>query len=127
MRLARVRVDGGAPVFAAEHDGKLRRLAPDGACDPDGERLDGERLAPVTPGKIVAIGLNYLDHIRDCGAEPPARPLVFAKFPSSVIGPDAPIVIDAEVTERVDWDAPGDVVECEIDGIGTLRNPVIAG
>jgi 2-keto-4-pentenoate hydratase/2-oxohepta-3-ene-1,7-dioic acid hydratase in catechol pathway len=104
MRLARVRVDGGAPVLAAEHDGELRRLAPDGAYDPDGERLVGERMAPVTPGKIVAIGLNYLDHIRESGAAPPARPLVFAKFPSSVIGPDAPIVIDAEVTERVDWE-----------------------
>jgi 2-keto-4-pentenoate hydratase/2-oxohepta-3-ene-1,7-dioic acid hydratase in catechol pathway len=104
MRLARVRVDGGAPVLASERDGELRRLTADGAYDPDGERLDGDRLAPVAPGKIVAIGLNYLDHIRESGVEAPARPLVFAKFPSSVIGPDDPIVIDAEVTERVDWE-----------------------
>ena len=37
------------------------------------------------PGKIVAIGLNYLDHIRESGAEPPKVPLVFAKFPTSVV------------------------------------------
>jgi 2-keto-4-pentenoate hydratase/2-oxohepta-3-ene-1,7-dioic acid hydratase in catechol pathway len=104
MKVARVRVDGGAPMLASEHDGELRRLTADGAYDPDGERLEGERLAPVTPGKIVAIGLNYLDHIRESGLEPPARPLVFAKFPSSVIGPGEPIVIDQRVTERVDWE-----------------------
>ncbi len=30
------------------------------------------------PGKIVAIGLNYMDHVRESGMEPPAQPLVFA-------------------------------------------------
>jgi 5-carboxymethyl-2-hydroxymuconate isomerase len=120
MRLARVRVEGGAPVLAAEHGGELRRLAADGSAEPDGERLDGRLLAPVIPGKIVAIGLNYLDHIRESGAEPPSRPLVFAKFPSSVIGPEEPIVIDAQVTERVDWEVELAVV------IGTAARDVPA-
>ncbi|WP_214408740.1 fumarylacetoacetate hydrolase family protein [Sphaerisporangium fuscum] len=61
-------------------------------------------VAPLRPGKIVAIGLNYLDHIREAGMEKPERPLMFAKFPSSVIGPGDPIVIDGELTERVDWE-----------------------
>jgi 2-keto-4-pentenoate hydratase/2-oxohepta-3-ene-1,7-dioic acid hydratase in catechol pathway len=52
----------------------------------------------------VAIGLNYLDHVREAGMEAPSRPLVFAKWPSSVIGPDEPIVIDATLAERVDWE-----------------------
>lgn len=74
-------------------------------------------LAPVTPGKIVAIGLNYRDHIAEAGLELPAAPLVFAKFPSSIIGPDEPIVIDRAVTERVDWEVELAVV------IGrTMRN-----
>jgi 5-carboxymethyl-2-hydroxymuconate isomerase len=103
LKLARVRMNGAA-VLASEQDGELRRLTPDGAYDPDGELLAGDRLAPVAPGKIVAIGLNYLDHIRESGAEPPARPLVFAKFPSSVIATGEPIVIEAGVTERVDWE-----------------------
>jgi 5-carboxymethyl-2-hydroxymuconate isomerase len=60
--------------------------------------------APVRPGKIVAIGLNYLDHVREAGMAVPERPLVFAKFPSSVIGPDQEIVIDPAVTGRVDWE-----------------------
>ena len=34
------------------------------------------------PGKIVAIGLNYMDHAKESGTEPPKRPLVFAKFPT---------------------------------------------
>jgi 2-keto-4-pentenoate hydratase/2-oxohepta-3-ene-1,7-dioic acid hydratase in catechol pathway len=67
--------------------------------------LAGARLiAPLRPGKVVAIGLNYLDHIREAAMERPARPLVFAKFPSSVIGPGEPIRIDRSLTERVDWE-----------------------
>jgi 5-carboxymethyl-2-hydroxymuconate isomerase len=57
-----------------------------------------------TPGKIVAIGLNYMDHIREAGMEVPTSPLVFAKFPSSVIGHGDPIVIDRALTQRVDWE-----------------------
>jgi 2-keto-4-pentenoate hydratase/2-oxohepta-3-ene-1,7-dioic acid hydratase in catechol pathway len=59
---------------------------------------------PLRPGKIVAIGLNYLDHIREAGVDPPAQPLVFAKFPSTVIGPGDAIVVDPSLTERVDWE-----------------------
>lgn len=56
------------------------------------------------PGKIVAIGLNYMDHVREAKMEPPARPLVFTKFTTSVIGDGDPIVIDRAITERVDWE-----------------------
>ena len=66
--------------------------------------------APVRPGKVVAIGLNYMDHIRETGLDVPGHPLVFAKFPSSVVGPEAPIVIDPDLTERVDWEVELGVV-----------------
>jgi 5-carboxymethyl-2-hydroxymuconate isomerase len=56
------------------------------------------------PGKIVAIGLNYMDHVRESGMEVPARPLVFAKFPTSVIAHEEPIRIPRALTERVDWE-----------------------
>jgi 2-keto-4-pentenoate hydratase/2-oxohepta-3-ene-1,7-dioic acid hydratase in catechol pathway len=59
---------------------------------------------PRSPGKIVCVGLNYLDHIRESGAEPPAEPLIFAKFPSAVIRSGDPIPIDDELTKRVDWE-----------------------
>jgi 2-keto-4-pentenoate hydratase/2-oxohepta-3-ene-1,7-dioic acid hydratase in catechol pathway len=62
------------------------------------------KLSSSRPGKIVAIGLNYLDHIREAGLPAPERPLVFTKFTTSVIGDGDPIVIDRELTERVDWE-----------------------
>ncbi|MFD1539176.1 fumarylacetoacetate hydrolase family protein [Nonomuraea guangzhouensis] len=84
----------------AEGPDEMRRLAGSAARPLPGAVPD----APVRPGKIVAIGLNYLDHIREAGMDKPARPLMFAKFPSSVIGPGEPIVIDGDLTERVDWE-----------------------
>ena len=112
MRVARIQVNGSAPVAAIERGGALHPLAhdvdaliagagPGGTFDPV---AGAERLAPVAPGKIVAIGLNYLDHIRESGLEPPERPLVFAKFPTSVIGAERPIRLPLELTERVDWE-----------------------
>ena len=70
------------------------------------------------PGKIVAIGLNYMDHARESGMEPPARPLIFAKFPTSVIGHEEEIRIPRELTERVDWEVELAVV------IGTTARDV---
>ena len=50
-------------------------------------------LAPVTPSKIVAIGLNYKDHAAERDKPVPAEPLLFLKPPSAVIGPGATIEI----------------------------------
>ena len=57
-----------------------------------------------TPGKIVAIGLNYMDHVRESGATPPEKPLVFTKFTTSIIGDGEAIRIPRAITERVDWE-----------------------
>jgi 5-carboxymethyl-2-hydroxymuconate isomerase len=70
----------------------------------------GRPAAPLRPGKIVAVGLNYLDHVEETGMEAPSRPLLFAKFPSSVVGPADEIVFDRRVTERVDWEVELGVV-----------------
>lgn len=121
MRLGTVRTAGGEAA-AVERDGawlaldvpagvtlrdvlargagEVRRLA--GAATT--EIPEAVPTAPLRPGKIVAIGLNYLDHIREAGMDKPERPLVFAKFPSSVIGPEDAIVVDAALTSRVDWE-----------------------
>lgn len=111
MRVARIQVDG-APVAAVERDGALHPLSHDvdaliaGAAPGQGNgAVEGAaRLAPVTPGKVVAIGLNYLDHIRESGLDRPERPLVFAKFPTCVIGDGDEIRLPFDVTERVDWE-----------------------
>jgi 2-keto-4-pentenoate hydratase/2-oxohepta-3-ene-1,7-dioic acid hydratase in catechol pathway len=57
-----------------------------------------------TPGKIVAIGLNYMDHVRESGATPPEKPLVFTKFTTSLIGDGDDIRIPRAITQRVDWE-----------------------
>jgi 5-carboxymethyl-2-hydroxymuconate isomerase len=67
-------------------------------------------LAPLQPGKIIAVGLNYLDHIAEGGFETPDRPVVLAKLPSSVIGPRDWIEFDPELTSRVDWEVELGVV-----------------
>lgn len=63
-------------------------------------------LAPISrPPKIVAIGLNYMDHCRETGTQPPSRPLLFAKFPTSVTGHHASISWIEGMTKEVDYEA----------------------
>lgn len=55
---------------------------------PTGERVaaaDARLLAPAEPGKVIAIGLNYASHLG--GREPADYPGVFAKLPTSIVGP----------------------------------------
>jgi 2-keto-4-pentenoate hydratase/2-oxohepta-3-ene-1,7-dioic acid hydratase in catechol pathway len=73
----------------------------------DGQPLDAlELAAPVPrPGKVVAIGLNYHAHAEEQGIEAPAEPLIFAKFPSAVVGHGATVSWDEALTSRVDYEA----------------------
>ncbi|MFJ9156041.1 fumarylacetoacetate hydrolase family protein [Streptomyces griseoviridis] len=54
-------------------------------------------------GKVVCIGLNYHDHARETGAEPPAEPVVFFKAPDTVIGPDDTVLVPRRST-KTDWE-----------------------
>jgi len=115
MRIATVETQDGASL-AVDVDGEQRRLEFDGdlvalvegGVDPHeltvGPAIAGRPAAPLQPGKLVAIGLNYLDHIRESKLPRPEQPLVFAKFPSSVIGPNDLIVVDTGLTTSVDWE-----------------------
>lgn len=117
MRIARIEAAGMSQI-AIERDGGFWPVdAPAGTtleqlirsekdiAPRDGQVLSDPRLlAPLVPGKIVAIGLNYLDHIRETGLERPKSPLIFSKFSSSVIDDETPIVIDRSLTQRVDWE-----------------------
>lgn len=47
-------------------------------------------LAPVVPSKVIAVGLNYQSHLGS--REPAPYPGLFAKYPTSIVGPDARIV-----------------------------------
>ncbi len=63
-----------------------------------------EFLPPVCPGKMLAIGRNYVDHAIEGGAEPPAAPLVFMKLPNALSAHEAPIVLPA-ISTQVDYEA----------------------
>jgi 2-keto-4-pentenoate hydratase/2-oxohepta-3-ene-1,7-dioic acid hydratase in catechol pathway len=117
MRIATVQqklaVETGGECRRLLFDGDLGALARAGIHPREleiGEPLTGELDAPLRPGKIVAIGLNYLDHIRESNLPRPDQPLVFAKLPSSVTGPRDPIVVDAALTGQVDWEVELGVV-----------------
>ena len=78
-------------------------------CKPSGKAitLDRIKIAPPVsnPSKIMAIGLNYMDHIRESKGEVPESPLIFAKFPSSLIGHNDWITWDENLTKKVDFEA----------------------
>ncbi|HWL44425.1 MAG TPA: fumarylacetoacetate hydrolase family protein [Ilumatobacter sp.] len=62
--------------------------------------------APVrNPSKVIAIGLNYADHARESGLEPPPAPVAFAKLNNSICGPDAAIRYSASDSTQVDYEA----------------------
>ncbi|WP_062014463.1 fumarylacetoacetate hydrolase family protein [Aureimonas sp. AU4] len=105
---------GGAALSPAS----LARLA---ALDPASLPLApaGARLgACVTrPGKFICIGLNYADHARETGKEPPAEPIVFMKATSAVCGPHDDLEIPRG-SEKTDWEVELGVV------IGTVAKYV---
>ena len=66
-------------------------------------------LSITRPGKIVCVGLNYHDHAEEGGQELPKAPLLFAKWPNTLIGDGEPIVLPEE-SEQVDYEAELGVV-----------------
>ena len=71
-------------------------------CD---AKLDDIRLlAPITrPGKIWGLGLNYMDHIRETGREPPEFPTFFAMAQTSIVGPGETVFVP-RVSDKVDYE-----------------------
>jgi acylpyruvate hydrolase len=60
--------------------------------------------APLSrPGKIIALGKNYLEHIKETGSTTPEFPVIFAKWPSCVIGPNDSIPIP-KISDKIDWE-----------------------
>jgi 2-keto-4-pentenoate hydratase/2-oxohepta-3-ene-1,7-dioic acid hydratase in catechol pathway len=82
-------------------EASLERIAREGT-----RMSDLQLLAPVPrPGKVVAIGLNYHAHAAEQGIEAPKQPLIFAKFPTSVVGHRATVSWDPTLTRKVDYEA----------------------
>jgi 2-keto-4-pentenoate hydratase/2-oxohepta-3-ene-1,7-dioic acid hydratase in catechol pathway len=118
----------GADWLAAERDGQLIDLTAAGVASTlldliargaDGLRaaqaalagrpprrpLAGAALAePLRPGKVLCSGINYRGHATENpNAKMPGEPFFFAKLPSSVIGPETPIV-HPDRTEQLDYE-----------------------
>jgi acylpyruvate hydrolase len=66
--------------------------------------------APIAhPNKITCIGLNYADHAREQGSEPPAAPIFFLKSHNTICGPGDPIKLPPN-SAKVDYEAEFAVV-----------------
>jgi 2,4-diketo-3-deoxy-L-fuconate hydrolase len=89
-------IQGGAAMLAKVRGGlgKAPRYA-----------LADVRLeAPIRPGKVLCSGINYKGHAEENpNAKMPTEPFFFAKLPSSVVGPDVPVV-KPERTEQMDYE-----------------------
>lgn len=127
MKLLRVGTAGAERPALLDAEGALRDLSGvvadiDGALLADEEALGRVRAAadagelPVRDatglrvgpplgriGKIVCIGLNYHDHARETGAEPPAEPVVFMKAPDTVTGPNDTVLVPRR-SLKTDWE-----------------------
>ncbi|MFH8236821.1 fumarylacetoacetate hydrolase family protein [Streptomyces sp. NPDC018321] len=127
MKLLRVGTSGSERPALLDADGTLRDLSGvvtdvDGALLADDAALERVRSAAVAGelpaldatglrvgppvgriGKIVCIGLNYHDHARETGAEPPAEPVVFFKAPDTVVGPDDTVLVPRG-SVKTDWE-----------------------
>ncbi|MFF7237367.1 fumarylacetoacetate hydrolase family protein [Streptomyces collinus] len=83
--------------------GRVRSAAEAGelpALDATGLRV-GPPVGRI--GKVVCIGLNYHDHARETGAEPPAEPVIFFKAADTVVGPNDTVLVPRGST-KTDWE-----------------------
>ena len=105
-------------IYRYRHNGKVSYgvLKEDSLCPVEGsifgkfnvkkEKIpisDATLLPPVIPSKIVAIGANYKNHIKEMGRQIPEEPLIFLKPPSSLVGPND-IIVYPKMSKRVDYE-----------------------
>ena len=124
MKLVRYGQKGAEKPGLIDAEGQLRDLSGE-VADFRGElmtlelrarlsALDATRLPKVTgnprlgapiarPGHFVAVGLNYADHAAESGMAIPAEPVLFAKAPSCISGPDDDVIIP-KGSKKLDWE-----------------------
>ena len=125
MRALSFQIDGrgsyglldGGQVFAVTEDWRhrfedlksvleasaLHELPANVASEPvDEDRMDW--LPPIpNPGKIICVGVNYRPHVEEMGRDVPAKPLLFVRFPSSIVGHRQPLIRPV-VSEQFDFE-----------------------
>lgn len=108
MRIVRVSFKKGEEYFGVIEDGFIELLnrEPFERVKSLGIKVKAEEvkfLPPVSPSKVIGVGLNYRDHAEEVGVEVPKEPVIFLKPPSAVIGPDEPIILPSD-SQRVDYE-----------------------
>ena len=117
MKLVTYSVDGGETRVGSLEGEEIRPLAHEdmiefieygGSPEPGEDTVplgEARIYAPIAgPEKVIGIGLNYEDHAAETGADIPEKPIVFAKYANTVIGPGEPIRIPP-ITEQADYEA----------------------
>lgn len=105
----------GAPAWGIVEEHRIWEVTPDifSSFEKTGKSFafnEVQLMAPCVPSKIVAVGLNYKDHISEFGrTDIPTEPVLFLKAPSAVIGPDESIRVPKGIG-RVDFEAEMAVV-----------------
>ncbi|MEV1295724.1 fumarylacetoacetate hydrolase family protein [Pseudonocardia sp. NPDC049635] len=102
-----VRLDGEALVDLGYPDlgAWLAAGSPAASAGAAAYSLEGADFAPVVPNpsKIVCVGHNYTNHIKEMGRELPSYPTLFPKFADTLLGANDPIVKPPE-TDALDWE-----------------------
>lgn len=121
-------------VTTPELTGAADALAAIDAQSLGGGVVDPSFVAPVVaPGKLMAIGLNYADHIRETNSNTPPNPILFMKANTSLTGPTDDIVVDPQMTSMADYETELTVIigqqakgVSEADALGTIFGYTIA-
>ncbi len=108
MKIVRIKAGDDIAYGIADTEGVLvYRGTPFVAWEPTETVVPWESaqmLAPVLPTKVVCVGRNYVDHASELGNDVPQEPLIFMKPATSVIGPDAPVILP-RISEEVHHEA----------------------
>jgi ureidoglycolate lyase len=130
MKLLRYGARGAEKPGLLDKDGKIRDLSQH-VPDISGTVLSPESLARLAKidaatlplvdgnprygacvgniGKFICVGLNYSDHAKETGAEPPKEPILFMKATSAVVGPNDNVMIPKN-SVKTDWEVELGVV-----------------
>ena len=99
--LSSVVPDISAATLAAGAIAKIRKVKPESLP----KARKGVRIGPCVAGtgNFIAIGLNYADHAAESGAAIPKEPVVFAKAPNCIVGPNDDVMIP-KGSKKTDWE-----------------------
>ena len=99
-----VKIDGYASVGDLLQEDNWREVAEKAAGDEvTFEQHDLEAVVPA-PKKIVCVGLNYANHIKEMGRDLPTHPTLFVKYPDALTGPFDDVLVPEYANGELDWE-----------------------